>query len=571
MKKIWISRVIIPSAIMAILLLAPIVESLFSLGNETIFNFLASDSMYYMGIANNYLKYGIPTFDGTAPINGFHPLWETVLILIFKVFSVSHHNQVYATFALSVLFVCIAYVLMSSVFIKVLGTWTGIVATAVFFLGAYSVFFEPRRHFFSDPGLLYTFSPYSAINGMETPLSMALWAAFFASLISRYHAQTEGQKTKLDIQSVFPFSSRLLLPLIVLCRLDDVFLVAAITFFILLQKRFSLRDKANSLVKIFWITAIPVTLYVAYNYFTVGTLLPVSGTTKLSFSNIYASTLHLNLRAVLFPLPDNGWWWIYACRIYPLLFSFLVGIICIISGWKYKEIKTDEPSLRRYSFLFGWFVLFKSIFLLAFVPLLNQGYWYDFEIIAICNTIFAFAIGFFVKANHKATQIVLAVCLSIIIFRIPNEISFMKSSGTYSETEYSLWKNSDVIRTYLLGRDPKIKIIDNLDGAFVYLLDLPGDSITGLASSPDELRRRQKIGAWNSLVSRGVSVLPDHGYYDPKHLPPAGDNVRVAEEFHPPSSPVSFYRLELVDPAMPPTGKAVSLNASTRVTALASH
>ncbi len=146
---------------------------------------------------------------------------------------------------------------------------------------------------------------------------------------------------------------------------------------------------------------------------------------------------------------------------------------------------------------------------------------------------------------------------------MPNDIYFIKSSndqgsgvGTnfdypltdpytqnFSTISYALWSNSDEIRKFLIESAPNAKLIDNLDGMYVYLLDIPGESITGLASSSKELARRKEVGIWKSLLSRGFSIVPGYGYINPKNFP---KTIRVVDVLHPPSSPISFYRVELV-------------------------
>ncbi len=58
--------------------------------------------------------------------------------------------------------------------------------------------------------------------------------------------------------------------------------------------------------------------------------------------------------------------------------------------------------LKLFLVLFGLFLVLKALFLFLFVPMYNQGYWYYFLMVGICNVIFAFAVGFYLKKNSKA-------------------------------------------------------------------------------------------------------------------------------------------------------------------------
>lgn len=567
MNKLKLPNIAIPVITVGTLLLIPILVSFYYIDSQTIFNMFAPDSMYYMGIANNFLKFGIPTFDGETAINGFHPLWELVLIGMFKIFSIQHHYQIYAVFVLSVFLVYASYVITSYALCKIVGPWPGLIATLTLFPGAYSLFFEPRRHLFNDPGILDGLSPYSAINGMETSLSLALWAFFFFGLISRFLFLSQRLEVSHDIQSFFPYSSRLCLAMLVLCRLDDCFLVVAIGIFVFAQSGVIFRKKINALLHILWPTAVALTIYITFNELTVGSPLPVSGTSKMSVD--IARNLHILFVVLSGQSTEFVDWWNMAVRLYPVIFSLLVGLLlCIYFGRRYKNIilrPTDTSSTTALWSIFGLYLVLKATFLLLFVTVFKQGYWYYFPMVVVCNVIFALAIGFYIRGNSKKILGAFFICFAVIIFRMPNDIYFIKSTDdhysigradfdspltesnniqNYATISYALWKNSDEIRKFLLGHAPNTRLVDNWDGMYVYLLDIPGDSITGLASSSKELERRKAIGTWQSLVSNGFSIVPGYGYVSPQAFPQI---IRVVEVLHPPTSPIAFYKIELTN------------------------
>ena len=547
MNKSNLSHPVTPAIVVGLLLFIPIIVSFYYIGTQTIFNLFAADSMYYMGIANNFLKFGIPTFDGETVINGFHPLWELVLIGMFKILSIKHYYQIYAVFALSALLVYTAYITISHTLVKIVGARPGLVATFTLFPGAYSIFFAPQRHLFNAPGTIGTFSPCSAINGMETSLSLTLWALFFFTTISRFRVLSQEKNISYDVESFFPFSTRICLALIVLSRLDDCFLVISLSVFVLSLNDISFQKKINSLIHILLPTVVVLLIYITFNELTAGSLLPVSGTSKTSFA--ITGNLH-NLFMVLTGQSGIMEWWYLAYCFYSIILALLVGTSCIFVGRRFKNLNSVLPEnslMMSLLNVFGWFLVLKALFLFIFVPVVHQGYWYYFPMVVICNVIFAIAVGFYIKNNNKNTLAVLFVSLAVIFFRMPNEIYLIKSSTdhntpNYATISYALWNNGDEIRKFLAESAPNAKLIDNLDGMYVYLLDIPGDSITGLASSSKELTRRKEIGVMPSLVSRGFSILPSYGYMNPNALP---QNIRIVDVFNPPSSPVSFYRVAL--------------------------
>jgi hypothetical protein len=556
MTKLRLPNIGTSAIVVGAILFVPVIVSFYYIGSRTIFNMFASDSMYYMGIANNYIKFGIPTFDGETATNGFHPLWELAIIGMFKVFSIQHHYQIYAVFTLSALLVYAAYVIISYTLVKILGTKPGLVATLTLFPGVYSIFFEPRRHLFNAPGIIGGLSPYSAINGMETSLSLVLWATFFLTLISRLHFLSQQPDVKCEIQSFFPFSTRLCLGLLVLCRLDDCFLVVAIGIFVLAQGGISFIKKVNALLHILWPTIVAIGIYVAFNELAVGAPLPVSGTNKMNLSAVTHN--FYNLFMVWSGRQGTEEWWYLAFCLYTLIFALTVGMICVFVGRRYKNISSGLPETSLMMSLlniFGLFLVLKAVFLFLFVPIINQGYWYYFPMVCICNVLFAIAVGFYVNKNIKNIFAVLFFCLAVILFRMPNDIYFINSSydhssgfgvgfppvPNYSTIAYDLWDNSDKIRQFLIENAPNAKLIDNSDGMYVYLLDIPGESITGLASSPKEIARRKEMGILRSLVLRGFTIVPDYGYLNPKKH----GEIRIVDELRSPLSPVLFYRIEL--------------------------
>lgn len=218
-------------ALVTVLLLVPILASFVEIGDRAMFNFLASDSMYYMGVANNFVKFGIPTFDGERLVNGFHPLWALLLMGMFKAFAIPHHYQLYAVFVLGLLLVYVAYVLQSCALLSLLGKRSGIIATILLFPGVYSLSCERIWYVKRDPGVLYSVTPYSAANGMEPSIYLALWGYFILTFIKQFRLLAMEGNEVSDLRLFFPLSIRLCMVAIVMARLDDIFLVAAMINF----------------------------------------------------------------------------------------------------------------------------------------------------------------------------------------------------------------------------------------------------------------------------------------------------------------------------------------------------
>lgn len=522
------------------LLLLPLLISFSYIGDRVIFNLFAGDSMYYMALANNFVKFGFITFDGETASNGFHPLWEFLLMALFKISALKHHNQIYAVFGLSVAFVYAAYVILSYILLRLFGKYAGAVGTIALIPGIYELFLEPRRTNYGEPGLLYSVSPYSAMNGMETPLSLLLWALFFLSFMHRFSALQQKPKSVSDISLFFPLSARLCLAALSLARLDDFIFVGAIGFLILLRKNIALPERARMILHITWPACTALCLYAAFNFWTVGTLLPTSATHKVEAA--FAALANINYIGSVFSGQQGDVWWVLAVRIFPLMFALCAGALLCWASFENKKLNGLTFLVRSAAV----FLVAKALFLIIFVHAFHQGYWYYFSMICICNLVFAFMVSRFVAAHTKHTKIFACASILIFLFFIPNHINLMARSGVsnYGEISYQLWNNDEKIRNFLLAKAPKNKLIDSGDGAFSYLLDMPAESITGLPSNPQELQKR-KNGMWQSFLLRGFTLMPNYGYFSLQDLK---NSAKITEEIHPPFSPISFFRIEPLPP-----------------------
>jgi len=554
--------------LVGIILFIPLSMGYYHIRDRLIFNFLAADSMYYMSIAHNYATLGIPTMDGEYPTNGFHPLWGYTLMGIFKGFPISHHNQLYVVFLLSIFLVFAAYVLCSYALMRLAGRWPGIIATMALLPGVYSLIFEPRRHSFSEPGLLYTMSPFAAMNGMETPLSLLLWAGFFMSIMLRFAELQKQPGGVSDLRLLFPLPARLCLAALILARLDDILVVGAIGLFILLQRKHTLIEKSKALFAILWPAGSAMAAYCAYNLHTMGVVAPVSVSAKVGVVRGW-NILDPYLPIILGYLGYHRWdWWLMAARGMPLLLSLCLGLCAVVYGWPKRSLDTYEAkqSFRSILFLTGLFLVCKSLFLMLYVPILDQGYWYYFSMIAAINVIFALAIALLLKQYPQFRVGAGAFFALVTLFLTPNHVAYMtvympqelnyhfrtpgetQQKVDMTDVEYMLWMNGDSIRAYLNEKAPGAKLVENMDGLYAYLLDMPAESVGGFASSLPALQHRTKYGFWRSVVERGFTIVPAFGYRNPYDYP---NEVKVTEVIKPPNSPISFVRIELAKTKKP--------------------
>jgi len=68
----------ISSVVAGLLLLGPV--------RDVLLRFTHDDAFYYFGIARRWSRQGFPTFDGIDATNGYHPLWQWLLVAVSRFF-----------------------------------------------------------------------------------------------------------------------------------------------------------------------------------------------------------------------------------------------------------------------------------------------------------------------------------------------------------------------------------------------------------------------------------------------------------------------------------------------------
>ncbi len=221
------------------------------------------DTAYFYKIAWNVVQGKGLTFDGINPTNGFQPLWLYALLpLAWLMRSASPEDYFRAALVYQALIVLSAGVVLFFALRRVSPLGATLIAVAIFY-------FLSRSYF---------------TNGMETGV-LLLSAALVLLYALRYRVFFENNpKVALGFGG--------LLGVLLLARLDTIFVVGIIYLFVLgriwsLWRRgenpsATVKDAVWSLVALIVVT-LP---YFAYNKLAFGALMPISGTLKNSFPYI---------------------------------------------------------------------------------------------------------------------------------------------------------------------------------------------------------------------------------------------------------------------------------------------
>jgi len=303
------------------------------------FYFLEADSFYYFSIASEKAF----SFDNVYLSNGYHPFWQIFLVLLSKL-GVSKLSLLVTALLTNLLFLTFSLFIFYKMFYKKIKTNPLIVFLIV--PGVQFLFLLPTNqqnylHFFSF------------INGMESSLTILLTTLLIYSL------------RKKNINTLIV---GILLLLIVLTRLDNVFLIISYSVIKILKTK-------KILHKEIIISLLGISVYLILNKFIFGTFLPAVLLNNFSLNlinnysvifNTFISNLDYSLDALNMNIFENLNYW----KIIQVYLPFL------LSTYLYFIIKKSNHLKFSYANHFLFFVFFKSIYSIFTTKILAHGQWH---------------------------------------------------------------------------------------------------------------------------------------------------------------------------------------------------
>jgi hypothetical protein len=509
----WVAAAGPPILVAAAALYPPIVSFL-DQGMRAVFAYFAADSFYYLTIAQNAVDGPVSSFDGATLTNGYHPLWQMFLIGAFRMLGPDQSTQLVFTFLTSAALVAVGLTLFALAIRRITGSaWAGL-----WMIPGIFTFLSVRSPFTVDRGLTYTYSSWALINGMETPLSVAL-GGILVFLLS-------GPARDGASPAHWPLGTRTLIgvvvALMVLSRLDDVFLPIAFAIFLLAGSGWGkgARRSAAFLAP----TALCLAVYLAINLRVFGMLLPVSGQIKSGWP--LGENLGI-IAADLFPpihLLIGGDWelegWIYSAQrtlllVVPALLSFVLLRAVFTSQmdgqWKWLPrmaanarwiwLPTLAPILV--------YILFKALYNLVRVEITQQGYWY-FPLFLLFFNFLAILMLHDALSMPGLRRALAGIWVVLYLIASANA----QHLTTRTSWAYDVWEKRALLREGILARRPEVRLIDFADGAFAYSLDLPSMPMTALATDRAGLEAVRQDRYPRYCLSRGhdVAVLSPRSY-----------------------------------------------------------
>tara|TARA_A100001015_G_C15010468_1_gene722833 strand:- start:559 stop:2412 length:1854 start_codon:yes stop_codon:yes gene_type:complete len=363
--------------------------SFFVSGPSAYFQFFAADTFYYLTIAANTSWSTIASFDGISPTNGFHPLWQFLLKTIFASFGhITQPTQISITFWLSLFFVgmsasIVAYVLKKTELVQS----TGLILLALTPGFLYFIVALPNPNY----GHLWSYA-----NGMESSLSLFFFSMLFLLVLS-----LNNSFEKLNALNCLFVG--LLIGLIILTRLDDLFILPGLIVVGLISKQ-AIQNKFKWCIYVGIVPTVLICFYMLLNYEYAGSALPTSGQAKGGLSLLGNAALLVNGLVPLKTINANGWnyWNETTWRALHNVVPLCVAIIFLVFYFRnYKE--AAGRYLTQYdSFLAGLaiYVILKGLYNFLFVAIWYQGHWYYPISILVTNVLIARGLSAFIEIKN---------------------------------------------------------------------------------------------------------------------------------------------------------------------------
>lgn len=491
---------------------------------QAVFNYFAADSFYYLTVAKNSQRLW-NSADGITHTNGFHPLWQNLLNLVSWIFSPTKSNLIWITFGFSFFFVLVGFLLMSHVSKKISSSsfsWIFMFPGIVYLCSYQSTTVEY--------GVTNIYQPLSFLNGMESATTIFLFGLLFLFL-SRFS----------DFQVNQYFGLGGLISLIVMSRLDDVFLLAGFAVYILFVES---QQKFRKFILLVFPSVSALTILFLYHLVTNQTFIPVSGKIKGTdtgeFSSNYVTVLNLLHPGKLLEAVNTR---AYGLFIPLFLAIFYLVMFGLIRNTQHSTLNTFS-SLKIYFIPLSTYVIFKSIYIFYKFYLIETGYWYYVGPVICVNFLAVVIIGKLFDQTHIQRFFLIFVIALIQIFNL----SFTFHKLQTDNSSYTVFSNRQTLESKLIelfGGD--VKFIDGTDGIYSYIFDKPSQSARGFTTNRDGFKAFQAggyDGYYSYLLKNGYNVLVGLNTY----THPVPDSILVRTVFIDANTGTVFSKLEQKTP-----------------------
>ena len=463
-------------AMLSASVLYPPLRMIRHLGLEAAFNNFAADAFYYLSVA----KLSHPlffTFDGEPATNGFHPLWQWTLLGL-SALSRNTDAMVNLTFYLSIATV-----------------WVGIL------IFGYLVWAETRTFVLPIllcPGVYYMLfgqiaqyvgSPWGYMNGMESGVQILFGGgtALFLARISR---------SQLTPQPVAEVLCGILAGLLVLSRLDTVFILPGLLVYIIMVRP-TWRERIIMSVRMTGPAVVLITTYLIYNGMYSTTVMPTSGSMKSGLV-VFSCIKQFILEDLFSPGAQKGQF-----RMLQMAFPFMVALVAAVYFIKNRR----SPLVWLVPFII--YIIFYVGYNIVFVKMWHQGHWYGALTISISNLLIVLGMARYYAQVPQIYRIGLGSGVILaVVFWAADYAKYRNEQSDY----YRFYKNRDQVAVHLAGR----KIIEHDDGILNFSLPNAAISGFGLAADKESVIAKRNGCFMKLAYNRGFRTIGSLYYINSK-------------------------------------------------------
>ncbi len=514
---------------------APIALDLAS-GLRRAFGYLAADSAYYVVLARNYVDFGFFTFDQERATNGFHPLWQWLLVAL-----------VAACNALGVpsTWLPILLVLMSAALLVAAIRWLGRamthedgylsplfplivpgligIVTAPLFRSSHDI----AQFHFRTPGAERTVHStlWHYANGMETPAVLCCFAACALFWVRR--------GPPVDFRQTITLAALTLA--LTLSRLDHVFF-AGMLLAGLAWRGWSTGEKAHfrRCLAAGGVFITGLGLYLLGNFLAYGTAMPISGKLKSSFPTVSASSWD----ALVSILAEPGRYTLAAVtREAQMLLPALAALLCLpyllrrskVPG-RLFEIRPDRDRFECLLLALVPAVLCLSAYNFLFVKLTAQGHWYFpvstlFASLLVVTAVGRRPLARKLAASRTALSLWLVLCMLIsgaMFWSGQRHVHYQRPLANFYFDE------ARQIRAFYGEIRPKILEFD--DAIVQMATGYPTQSITGLVLDIEAVPAFTAGRFLDLAYDRGFTRIATVFYHDMRGLAPTPSRQEILQQ-----------------------------------------
>ncbi|HEV2162120.1 MAG TPA: hypothetical protein VGR52_07820 [Stellaceae bacterium] len=447
-------------------------------------DYLSDDAYYYLRVAANIAHGAGSTFGNLVPTNGYHPLWQLVLVPVFWIVR-APDAAIPAVFAIS----SVAWVTCVALYRRI-GQLCD--AEAAFLCGGIYLCWLGTFALPGGAGLVFL--------GMETTLALPilLWLVELSLRHAIFTAAPQPTRSLLTVGAA--------LTLMCLARLDAVFIAAAtIGAFVLIQQKRGLQAALRDGIVMGMPIAITLIIYMAANQTLFGAAMPVSGAAKA----LGAPFANLN------PLIASLWGAsTLQARTIPLGLVFVAAAATVLAlAWR-KSGNACTDATRQQLVIVAGVTLAGALLHLVYLCVGSSWpiwAWYGYGRALLGAIIVPLTLTVLWRRPIPAWLVTAAV-IGILVLGSGATIAKRLALG---DNQSSYWVHADADAAKLNALLPANAVVamGDLAGSLGYRLQRPMVQTEGLVEGPEYLRRLRQLGGWEIyFAERGVTDIAAADY-----------------------------------------------------------